>query len=199
MPQALARGLPDPVFDGQRVFRVVMNALARPGSLGLLSSDLEPPSPLAPGLAAIALSLCDQDTPVWLDPALAQAPAVADYLRFHASAPIAAAPSEAVFALVADPAACPPLDNFVLGPQDYPDRSTTLVLAVEELSTERGFVLEGPGIARQATLGVAPLPENFARAWADNRARFPRGIDLLFAARHTVAALPRSTRIVGRR
>jgi alpha-D-ribose 1-methylphosphonate 5-triphosphate synthase subunit PhnH len=176
-----------------------MNALARPGSLGLLSSDLEPPSPLTPGLAAIALSLCDQDTPVWFDPTLARLPAVADYLRFHTGAPIAAAPSEAAFALVADPVVCPPFDNFALGPQDYPDRSTTLVLAVEELSTEGGFILEGPGIARQATLGAVPLPENFTQAWADNRACFPRGVDLLFAARHTVAALPRSTRILGRR
>jgi alpha-D-ribose 1-methylphosphonate 5-triphosphate synthase subunit PhnH len=199
MPHALACGLPDPVFDAQRVFRVVMNALARPGSLGLLSSDLEPPSPLTPGLAAIALSLCDQDTQVWLDPTLARSPGVADYLRFHTGAPIVAAPSEAAFALVGDPAACPPFASFALGPQDYPDRSTTLVLAVEELSTEDGFIFEGPGIARQATLGVAPLPENFAQAWADNCARFPRGVDLLFAARHTVAALPRSTRIIGRR
>jgi alpha-D-ribose 1-methylphosphonate 5-triphosphate synthase subunit PhnH len=199
MPQALARGLAHPVFDAQRVFRLVMNALARPGSLELLSSDLDPPPPLMPGLAAIALSLCDQDTPLWLDAALAQTPAVADYLRFHTGAPITTASAEAAFALVADPAACARFDTFALGPQDYPDRSTTLVLAVEQLSTEGGFVLEGPGIAGQASLGVAPLPQDFDQAWADNRARFPRGVDLLFAARHTLAGLPRSTRIVGRR
>ena len=185
MPGALARGLADPIFDAQRVFRVVMNALARPGSLGLLLSDLAPPPPLTPGLAAIALSLCDQDTPLWLDVALVQAPAVADYLRFHTGAPIATAPSEAAFAFVADPVACPTLDTFALGPQDYPDRSTTLVFAVEQLSAESGFILEGPGIARQASLGAAPLPRDFEQTWADNRARFPRGVDLLFAARHT--------------
>ena len=199
MPQALARGLADPVFDSQRVFRGVMNALARPGCLSLLSGDLDPPPPLTLGLAAIALALCDQDTPLWLDAALAQAPAVPGYLRFHTGAPVVTVPAAAAFALVADPAVCPPFSAFALGSQDYPDRSTTLALAVEELSTESGFILEGPGIAGQTTLEVAPLPANFAQAWADNRACFPRGIDLLFAARHTVAGLPRSTRIVGRR
>ena len=199
MPRALARGLADPVFDAQRVFRVVMSALARPGSLERLSSDLEPPPPLTPGLAAVALSLCDQDTPIWLDAGLTQAPAVADYLRFHTGAPLTTAPADSAFALLADPASCPAFDTFALGLQDYPDRSTTLVLAVEQLSTHGGFILEGPGIARQASLEVAPLPRGFEQAWADNRARFPRGVDLLFAARHTLAGLPRSTRIVGRR
>jgi alpha-D-ribose 1-methylphosphonate 5-triphosphate synthase subunit PhnH len=196
---ALARGLADPVLDAQRVFRVVMEALARPGSLQLLSSDLEPPPPLTPGLAAIALALCDQDTPLWLDAALTQASAVADYLRFHAGAAITTTPAEAAFALVADPAACPALDTFAFGQQDYPDRSTTVVLAVEELSTQGGFSLAGPGIAGQASLLISPLPPGFQKAWADNGAHFPRGIDMVFAARHTVVALPRSTRIMGQR
>jgi phosphonate C-P lyase system protein PhnH len=119
--------------------------------------------------------------------------------RSRRLSPITTVPAEAAFALVAEPAACPTFETFALGLQDYPDRSTTLVLAVQSLSTEEGFILEGPGIARRATLEVAPLPENFEQAWADNRARFPRGVDLLFAARHTMAGLPRSTRIVGRR
>ena len=36
----------------------------------------------------MALTLCDHDTPVWLDPVLAASEAVAGWLRFHTGAPL---------------------------------------------------------------------------------------------------------------
>ncbi|TXN62799.1 phosphonate C-P lyase system protein PhnH, partial [Methylobacterium sp. WL6] len=83
---ALARGFADPVHDAQGTFRTLMDALARPGRIGRLASDLYPPAPLTPELAAVALALTDADTPVWLDAPLAANPAVAAFLRFHTGA-----------------------------------------------------------------------------------------------------------------
>ena len=100
----LLPGFADPVLDAQRVFRGVMEALARPGSLQPLADLPEVPAPLTPELAAIALALADADAPLWLDAPLAGAPAVAEFLRFHTGAPIVKDPAEAAFALVADPA-----------------------------------------------------------------------------------------------
>jgi alpha-D-ribose 1-methylphosphonate 5-triphosphate synthase subunit PhnH len=101
-------------------------------------------------------------------------------------------PREAGFALVADPAGMPPLSAFALGTPDYPDRSTTLVIAVPYLSDEGGFVLEGPGIRAQARL-AAPLPAGFGGELARNHALFPQGVDCLFVAPGRIAGLPRST------
>src|SRR5260221_8245289 len=78
-----------------------------------------PPSPLGEAAAAIALALCDLDTVLWLDAALAPA---ADYLRFHCGSPLAAQPRAAQFALIRDRAAMPPLHPFALGSAEYPDR-----------------------------------------------------------------------------
>lgn len=196
MAAALAAGFADPVLDAQRAFRAIMDALARPGTIGPLRTDLRSPAPLTPELAAIALTLADHETPLWLDAPLAAVPAVADFLRFHSGAALVAEPAEAAFALVADPAGCPPFGTFALGTPDYPDRSTTLVFAVSALANEGGFVLRGPGIADRARLAPTPLPADMAVRLQENRALFPRGVDLLFVAPGCVAGLPRSTQIV---
>lgn len=196
MALSLAAGFAEPGLDGQRAFRAMMDALARPGTIQPLRADLAPPAPLTPELAAVALTLADHEAPLWLDPPLAGAPAVADYLRFHSGAAIVADPAEAAFALVSDPAACPPFEAFALGTPEYPDRSTTIVLAVTELTSESGLLLRGPGIADRAQLRARPLPADIGARLERNRALFPRGVDCLLVAPGCVAGLPRSTEVV---
>ncbi len=191
----LAPGFADPVHDAQATFRAVMEALARPGLVRPLAPGLQPPAPLTPELAAIALALTDADTPVWLDPALAEAPAVAAYLRFHTGAPLTADPARAAFALVRDPARCPPFDRFAPGTPAYPDTSTTLVLALDRITEGMGLHLTGPGIRGTARMALAPLPDGFVGQLATNRADFPLGIDLILTAPGRVAGLPRSTTV----
>lgn len=192
---ALAAGLVDPIHDAQAAFRAVMEAVSRPGRPVALAAALRPPRPLTPELAAIALALADADTPVWLDPPLSGAPDVAAFLRFHAGAPIASDPRSAVFALVSDAARCPPFAAFAQGEPDYPDRSTTLIMAVERLHDRGGLRLEGPGIRGSIELSAQPLPPDMAARLAANRAGFPCGVDVVLTAPGRVAGLPRSVRI----
>ncbi|MCJ2102768.1 phosphonate C-P lyase system protein PhnH [Methylobacterium sp. E-046] len=193
----LAPGLADPVHDAQGTFRAVMDVLARPGQVRALTpglaAGLAPPEPLTLELAAVALTLTDADTPVWLDAALAAVPAVAAYLRFHTGAPLTDDPARAAFALIRDPARCPPLSRFAPGTPAYPDTSTTLVLALDTLIPGTGLRLSGPGIRGEARMALAPLPETFATQLAANRADFPLGVDLILSAPGRVAGLPRST------
>jgi alpha-D-ribose 1-methylphosphonate 5-triphosphate synthase subunit PhnH len=196
---ALGSGFADPVFDGQRVFRAVLSALSEPGRvvpLGL--AGFAPPAPLPAEVAAVALALIDHETPVWLDAVLQVAPVVA-WLKFHTGARMVKDPSQAAFALIGAPAAMPPLDAFAQGTLDYPDRSTTLVLAVDALDNPvaGGLVLAGPGIAGERQFACAPQPEGFAGMLAANRARFPCGVDLVLAGGGAVAGLPRTTRVSG--
>ncbi|MDJ1159105.1 phosphonate C-P lyase system protein PhnH [Chelatococcus sp. SYSU_G07232] len=193
----LAAGFADPVRDSQAVFRAVMTALARPALPQPLAVALGPPAPLTPELAAVALALADHEAPLWLDGPLASVSAVADFLRFHTGAPIVTDPAGAAFALVADAAALPPFDAFAQGTQDYPDRSTTVVAAVERLAQGRGLAFEGPGIRQRAALDAAPVPADLAQRLARNRALFPRGVDLVLVAPGRIAGLPRSLTPVG--
>jgi alpha-D-ribose 1-methylphosphonate 5-triphosphate synthase subunit PhnH len=182
--------------EAQGIFRTVMDAMARPGRILPLRTGFTPPAPLMPSTAAILLALADFETPVWLDGALAETEAVREFLRFHTGAKLAAEPETAAFAVIADPLAMPRLEAFAQGTLDYPDRSATLILQVDTLKAE-GWQLDGPGICGAARFSAAPLPAGFATQLAENGGRFPCGVDLIFAARDAIAALPRTTRVTG--
>jgi alpha-D-ribose 1-methylphosphonate 5-triphosphate synthase subunit PhnH len=191
----LVPGFSDPVLASQAVFRTVMEAMARPGQIAEIGVTLAPPAPLGIAAAALALTLLDFETPVWLDPKLAAAPEVDGWLKFHTGAPRAAGPTAAAFAFMAEPAAMPVFDAFGLGSVEYPDDSTTLVLEVEALTDGDAFHLSGPGIKEARSLAAAPLPADFAARMAANRARFPRGVDLVLTCGRRLAALPRSVHL----
>jgi alpha-D-ribose 1-methylphosphonate 5-triphosphate synthase subunit PhnH len=188
-------GFADPVFDAQAVFKAVMDAMARPGTMSAVRPLAAPPQPLSPMAAAIALALCDHDTALWLDPALQGSAAVRSYLAFHTGAPAANTPSDAVFALVSSPAELMALENFAQGEQEYPDRSTTLIFQVDSLSSGSVLSLQGPGIETTDAIAPWPMPRHFAEQWKQNHARFPRGVDVILAAPDGIACLPRTTRI----
>ncbi|MER9488338.1 phosphonate C-P lyase system protein PhnH [Mesorhizobium sp. M0220] len=193
--QSIEGGFADPVFNAQTVFRAVMDAMARPGSVQPLPALAHPPSPLSATAGAIALALCDTDTPLWLDPALQGSAAVKSWLGFHTGTPLANTPADAHFALIATPAEMMALDGFSQGTQDYPDRSTTLVLGVGDLVSGAALLLEGPGIEKTATIAPAQMPRHFVEQWKQNNQRFPRGVDIILATSDAIACLPRTTRI----
>lgn len=190
-----AGGFPSPVFDAQSVFRSVMDAMARPGTVQPVATAAQAPAPLAPVAAALVLTLCDADTHVWLDAPLSDNAEIAQWLAFHTGASVTADASEATFALIADGASLASLERFGHGTQDYPDRSTTLIVQTDSLMAGPPLNLRGPGIKTHARLAPAGLPDRFVELWAANNALFPRGIDLVLAAPGEIAALPRTTRV----
>ena len=197
MSAQLGAGFADPVLDAQATFRVLLDVFAHPGRIGRVAPEgLEAQAPLEPAAFALALTLLDFETPVWLDPGLDVA-AVRDGLRFHCGCPLVPAPERAAFALVSAPAVMPPLAAFTTGTPEYPDRGATLVLQVARLEEGTGFTLTGPGIRATSRLAAAPLPPDFATRWQANRGLFPQGVDLVLVAGDRLAALPRSTRLDG--
>ncbi|PVB61174.1 phosphonate C-P lyase system protein PhnH [Labrenzia sp. 011] len=193
----LAAGFRDPVHDAQACFRAVMNAMARPGSRQPVGApDLTPPAPLTPVAAALALTLLDYDTPLWLDKPLMASGAVKAFLRFHTGAPIVSEPVEAAFALVSSPGQMVPLAGFNQGSAEYPDSSATVILLGQDFQAAQTVTLSGPGIENSTVFSTGPLPPVFWEQAVANSRQFPRGIDLIFAGSSDIAALPRSTRIL---
>jgi alpha-D-ribose 1-methylphosphonate 5-triphosphate synthase subunit PhnH len=181
------------VLAAQSTFRKVMDATARPGLIETINPIAGAPAALAPAAAAIALTLFDHDTPIWLDAPLARSGDVASWLRFQTGCPIVTERERCAFALIGDVAALPSFESFALGTPDYPDRSTTLILQLPTLGSGDDFNLSGPGVRGTTRLSTGGLPQDVVERLAANRALFPRGVDLLLVAGTSVAALPRTT------
>ena len=182
-------GFADPVSDAQSTFRAVLDAMARPGQVHHVGRGLTAPAPLDRATAAVLLTLVDNETPLWVDSAAADA---REWLAFHCGAAIVDAPSEALFALALSP---PDLQQFSAGTHEMPESSATLIVQVAALGAGKRYRLSGPGLRMPATLAVTGLPTDFARIWQDNHLLYPRGVDVVLCADTALAALPRSVAI----
>ena len=107
-------GFADPIFAAQGVFRAVMDAMARPGSRRRVAALTAPPAPMSHLAGAVALALCDHDTPVWLDRHLST-PLVREWLGFHSGAAVTPIATEAHFAFPAAADDLVALESFAQG------------------------------------------------------------------------------------
>jgi alpha-D-ribose 1-methylphosphonate 5-triphosphate synthase subunit PhnH len=194
----LPAGFADKVLSAQSTFRSVMDAMARPGSVQRIVAAAGTPAGIMRGTAAIALTLFDHDTPVWLDPLTSETSNVTKWLKFHTGAPVVADSSICSFALIGDAAALPSLDRFSFGTNEYPDRSTTLILQVESLTQGKNLELRGPGIDGTAVLQARVQPADLFERLAINATLFPRGIDVVLVHDNSIVAIPRTTRLVAK-
>ncbi|MBN2232285.1 MAG: phosphonate C-P lyase system protein PhnH [Deltaproteobacteria bacterium] len=196
--QAIKPGFADPVHDCQAVFRAVLQAMSRPGSIiDVPAGGIIPPAAwLSPALVAAALTLFDHDTPIWITAGSHNDEAAAHlgtYLRFHCGCPLSEDPGSAAFAIISAPRA----EDFPLpanpGRDLDPWHATTVMLQVPELRGGPPRIVAGPGIAATHTVRAAGLPESFWEEIAANRDRFPAGFDFLLFSGTEVLGLPRST------
>jgi alpha-D-ribose 1-methylphosphonate 5-triphosphate synthase subunit PhnH len=194
----LPAGFADKVLSAQSTFRSVMDAMARPGSVQRIVAAAGAPAAMMRGTAAIALTLFDHDTPVWLDPRMSETSDVTKWLKFHTGAPVVLDSSICRFALIGDASALPALDGFSLGSNEYPDRSSTLILQVESLTQGESLELRGPGIDGTAVLRAAIQPPDLFERLAVNAALFPRGIDVVLVHGDSIVAIPRTTRLAAK-
>lgn len=191
MTAGLVRALTLAPDTARAHFRTLLDALARPGTLGAITPvpDVPPALTVAAGLADVEVPLCvlaDESEP---GPALHTATSAPAAVLGEARMVVALRP------LTEDEVAALPRGDSL-----HPELGARLVLAVTALSASGGdgtaLDLTGPGVPRSRRLHVAgPPPEVFHALVAANAA-FPAGVDtFLAAADGTVAGLPRSTHI----
>lgn len=194
MSTELLSGFADQARGSAEAFRVMLDAMAQPGRILPLIPDFAAPAPLLASTAAICLTLCDYDTPLWLDDSLREA-AVIDYLRFHTGARIENDVTQASFLLCTPATAAEALARADIGNAEYPDASATLIIQVADFAGDK-LTLKGPGIKDARAFTTAGLDARFWTLMDENHQLFPLGRDVYFAAPREIAALPRSTQIM---
>ena len=190
----IGAGFTDPVFQSQSAFRALLAALSEPGTRQVVACDIAPPDGLHVATATALLTLADYETPIWLPPALRDGAAGA-WLRFHCGAALVAEPERAAFSVIDGASPAPLLADFTPGNDQFPDRSTTIIVQCTGLDGGEAVTLTGPGIAGSGRIAPTGLRPGFWAEVATNNAAYPFGVDLLLSHGDAVLGLPRSTQI----
>lgn len=190
----IAAGFADPIFQSQAAFRALLTALSEPGTVQDAAHGGPAPEGLMPAAATVLLTLADYETPIWLPPALRDGPAGA-WLRFHCGAALVTDPAGAAFAVLDGMSQAPALSAFNAGIDQFPDRSTTLIVQCAGFGGGEAVRLTGPGIAGSREIAPRGLRPGFWAEVAANAARYPLGVDLILCCGEAVIGLPRSTQV----
>jgi len=174
------------VLRSQRVFRALLEAFSRPGSLVELPEKGDPAE-------AVALTLLDGEVSF-------RAPDAEGFEERVARA-TGASPApieEADFAFLPASGA-QRLREMRRGTLEAPEDGATAVVIVERLSPEGGEAvlgLSGPGVPGERALGVDGLSREAIEAVRESREGYPLGVDVyLLDGAGRVVGLPRSTGI----
>jgi alpha-D-ribose 1-methylphosphonate 5-triphosphate synthase subunit PhnH len=180
------------VVLGHRTFRVLLYAMARPGTIHRLPEARD----WASSLAEFALAMLDSETGV------AALDSNSTEIVLAAAEPVACplrSPEEADFVVVGGGSALGWMDRLRTGSADYPDSSATLVYLVDSLAATGGdLTWQGPGIPGSVSPEVMGLARDEWQALQLVNSSYPVGLDAFFLDRTgQVMAIPRSTRIEG--
>ena len=190
-------GFQDLVHDSQNTFRVLLNALSRPGTINKITVELTPPSGLNLACAAACLTLLDLETFVWLQPELNNEE-VKNWLLFHTGCRFTGDTKQADFAVIWDLNNMPDLSKFKQGTPVYPEDSTTLLITVEKFHEtflqQQMPILTGAGINQQITMPIN-LSDSFWQQWQQNHNSYPLGTDIYFFTENKIVGLPRTSKI----
>ena len=168
----------------QTCYRALLQATARPGTVHHLASGDQPAWMLvASTLLDGAVTLADPDHLL-----------AAEHWPFIGAQSVSA---ETAQYIIAD-GSRPPSFQPTLGTLDQPHLGATVLVVVAGLGDGPLKVeCHGPGIPDQRDLRLSGLDPGWISARNQWTRRFPMGVDLLLADDQHVAALPRTTRILG--
>ncbi len=190
-------GFQDLIHDSQSTFKILLDALSRPGSVNEITAQLTPPSKLNIACAAACLTLFDLETIIWLQPELDEE--VKSWLLFHTGCRFTSNTQQADFAVIWDMNNMPDVSQFKQGTPVYPEDSTTLLIMVGrqeiDVPSNNYPILSGAGIDGQIIMGIN-LSDSFWQQWQQNHNSYPLGVDAYFFFDRGVIGLPRTSKII---
>jgi alpha-D-ribose 1-methylphosphonate 5-triphosphate synthase subunit PhnH len=186
----------DEVYEGQQFFRLALKMMSEPGLI--ISSDnvSHQYSKVDPRLTLIwplAQSLIDEDCQSYIFPSLSET-TLLESLRFHTGAKFyeSAQESEFIFLNLQE---LESFDDFYIGDIESPHKSSTLIIYVDEISSDSQLELSGPGIKEKRSLKISGICSQHIKLIQENHKHYPCGIDFIFCSSTAMVAIPRSTTV----
>jgi len=191
----------DIVFDSQKIFRVLLDAFARPGKINKITDlKIKPPLNVSKAALEIFFTLLDLEVGfyVWCFDEQKRRK-IEEYIVLNTgSNPRDLESADFVLALND----LSELKKVKKGGLEYPEQGATVVRVVEEIgeNLEGNFLtltLTGPGINGKKTVSLRGVKREEIIEIIEVNKDFPLGIDFLFVdKKDKILALPRSTKIV---
>lgn len=193
----------DEVFDAQEHYRLLLDAMARPGTINVLPRmSLTTPPAITNAAALVGFALLNADVSFYADGEAADV--VTRYLVVNTAA-TPESPGKADFVFAPGTVSAELLTYLKKGTLPYPDEGATLVASVGALASEAeglggkpylALTLEGPGVAGKRTFFVSGLGSELIAGLQECNQEFPLGIDLILTdPAHRIACIPRSSRV----
>jgi alpha-D-ribose 1-methylphosphonate 5-triphosphate synthase subunit PhnH len=192
----------DPIFDSQRVFRVLVDAMAHPGEVHQLPRIPfeRTPAGLHADLLSVLWTLTDNTVGV----AVVGPESWKHYIEVNTGCAVAE-PGEAAYVVMTGTDESVDLPGLSHGILEFPEDGATLVLLVDRLDpigapgetsgnpAPRTMRLTGPGVDDEIVLGAVGVSERLLDSFANANRVYPLGIDLLLLDTDgRIAAIPRS-------
>ena len=188
------------VFDAQQHFRVILDAMARPGNISQLwHPQLQPPADMPVAAAATAMALLNADVSFCV---VDDSESLKSHYISLNTAANATDVSQADFIFMSGHTNTAVIAQAKTGTLPYPEEGATLIVWVEQLSATYipqalAITLTGPGIENQQQVFIKGISLNLLNALHLQNTEFPLGVDAIFTdAQNLLLCIPRSSKMI---
>lgn len=186
------------IFDSQRHFRTILDAMARPGTIHRIKDQqINPPDDLHRVSAYIGFALLNAEVTFYIDGVRKQ---IAYYFTINTFSRESLC-SEANFLFLTGSSSTDIIDTAKSGNLLYPERGATLVIDIDTVSSVplvhgHGLTLQGPGVENEISFFIEGISLSLIAAIKEKNEEFPLGVDVILTDRHNdFVCIPRSSKI----
>ncbi len=190
----------DEVFDAQEQFRIIMDAMARPGKINTLPHlDILPPLGLNEASALVALGLLNAD--VTFACSEFNVYEIQSYININTSAQLTNL-EKADYIFLTGQEDVSIVENVKVGKLSYPEQGATLIFSVSQIGEDKTegtlkLVLKGPGIKNENVVFAAGINPGLLNQIRIINQEFPLGVDLIVTdVNNQLICIPRSNQFV---
>jgi alpha-D-ribose 1-methylphosphonate 5-triphosphate synthase subunit PhnH len=190
----------DEVFDAQEQFRIIMEAMARPGKINTLPElDVVPPAGLTKASALVALGLLNAD--VTFACSEVNAEKIQSYININSAAQLnTQEAADYIFLTGQEDVSL--VEKVKVGTLSYPEQSATLIFSVKQIGENKTegalkIILSGPGIKNTTTVFVVGINADVLNQIRIINQEFPLGVDLIVTdVNNQLFCIPRSNQFI---
>jgi len=185
------------VSDAQIHFRILLNAMAHPGTIyAFQKMELTPPNNI--NLASVCIGFALMNADVSFAVQNEHEVEIAHYLALNTGATIVTL-AQTDYLFTTGNASPSSITSLKTGTLSYPENSATLIIDVNQLSSSPtinalAIELSGPGIENTTTLYITGLSSTLLEAIQEQNTEFPLGLDIMLTDQNNqLACIPRSS------